>query len=195
MSPNFSSKLLSFRVGGALFSTSRLTSPGGEVMKRCFSISLAPLREVLEVRAWCASTRQEHGRVSPRVAEVGLTGTGMSWCKHTEVWAQVSAGSAHAGLPQAPLHSTNRSDDLQSCGCSGFLSNFAKANTNMLPPTQRLCLFPGGVAGTVQRGQCIQPPRPGLSSQRHLHWLGWHGLFLSCRPFSSHSWETHFGHH
>lgn len=140
MSPNFSSKLLSFRVGGALFSTSRLTSPGGEVMKRCFSISLAPLREVLEVRAWCASTRQEHGRVSPRVAEVGLTGTGMSRCKHTEVWAQVSAGSAHAGLPQAPLHSTNRSDDLQSCGCSGFLSNFAKANTNMLPPL-RGCVY------------------------------------------------------
>lgn len=47
-----------------------LQGGGGE---RCFSVSLAALRKVLQARAWSVRTQQEHGRGSPRVANVGLS--------------------------------------------------------------------------------------------------------------------------
>lgn len=132
--------------------------------------------------------------MSPRVAEVCLTGTGMSRCKHTEVWAQVSAGSAHAGLPQAPLHSTNRSDDLQSCGCSGFLSNFVNQTLTCSPHSEAVFIpwwcrrdCPAWPMHTATMSRTVLTVALALARVAC--------LFLSCRPFSSHSWEAHFGHH
>lgn len=57
MSPNFSPKLLSFRVDCALLSS--IVSRHQRGVKRCFCFSRS--REALRARAWCASTGRSAG--------------------------------------------------------------------------------------------------------------------------------------
>lgn len=125
------------------------------------------------------------------MADVGLTDRDAR-CKHTQARAQVSRGLSPWGLPQAPFTARAGTAASSPVGVQVFFPALQKQTLTCSPHPEAVSP-PGGIGdGPAWPVHRAATPCTVLTAALSLARVA--RFFLSCRPFSSHSWETHFGH-